>query len=49
MEKRNLVEVCISTEVLVRVFLKRLWQENYINNSTYIEAMKRSQKLRNIL
>ena len=49
MENRNLVEVCISTEVLVIVFLKRLWQENYLNNSTYVETMKRLQKLKNIL
>ena len=41
MEERNLVEVSISTEVLVRVFLKLLWQENYINNSTYLEIMKK--------
>jgi len=36
----NKLVLAVPSEVLVRIFLKMLLQENYINNATYLNAMR---------
>ena len=40
----NKLVLAVPSEVLVRVFLKLLLQKNYINNTTYSNAMKELDK-----
>ena len=40
MQFNDKIILTVPSEVLVRVFLKKLLQENYINNATYLNAME---------